>query len=139
MLELAEYNIEIHHVKGSANGRADALSRRADYDQGTGDNQDMVVLPDKLFIRATTTITAPQHRVKASYGHGSTPTSYAESTGCGIKMEEGSTQVELPKHATLSKDTTTHQYTDTLESPGPYSSSNEWDGGQTYERRWPST
>ena len=59
MLELAEYNIEIHHVKGSANGRADALSRRADYDQGTGDNQDVVVLPDKLFIHATTTMTAP--------------------------------------------------------------------------------
>ena len=58
MLELAEYNIEIHHVKGSANGRADALSRRADYDQGAGDNQDVVVLPDKLFIRNTTTMTA---------------------------------------------------------------------------------
>ena len=59
MLELAEYNIEIHHVKGSANGRADALSRRADYDQGTGDNQDVVVLPAELFIRATTTIMTP--------------------------------------------------------------------------------
>ena len=59
MLELAKYNIEIHHVKGSANGRADALSRRADYDQGTGDNQDVVVLPDELFIRAITTTTTP--------------------------------------------------------------------------------
>ena len=38
VLELAEYNIEIHHIKGSANGRADALSRRPDYDQGTEDN-----------------------------------------------------------------------------------------------------
>ena len=27
VLELADYNIEIHHLKGSANGRADALSR----------------------------------------------------------------------------------------------------------------
>src|SRR6201996_3066092 len=60
MLELAEYNIEIHHVKGSANGRADALSRRPDYNQGTDDNQDVVVLPDKLFINATTTVTTSQ-------------------------------------------------------------------------------
>ena len=27
VLELADYDIEIHHLKGSANGRADALSR----------------------------------------------------------------------------------------------------------------
>ena len=59
VLELAEYNIEIHHVKGSANGRADALSRRPDYDQGTGDNQDIVVLPDECFVN-TTTIIAPE-------------------------------------------------------------------------------
>ena len=67
MLELAKYNITIHHVKGTANGRADALSRWANYNQGTGDNQDVVVLPDKLFIRTTTTITAPgapQHEDK---------------------------------------------------------------------------
>ena len=60
VLELAEYNIEIHHVKGSANGRADALSRRPDYDQGTEDNRDVVVLPDKCFINATATIMASE-------------------------------------------------------------------------------
>ena len=27
VLELADYNIKIHHLKGSANGRADSLSR----------------------------------------------------------------------------------------------------------------
>ena len=27
VLELADYDIEIHHLKGSANGRADSLSR----------------------------------------------------------------------------------------------------------------
>jgi hypothetical protein len=38
VLRLSEYNIEIRHIKGTANGRADALSRRPDYDQGTEDN-----------------------------------------------------------------------------------------------------
>lgn len=59
VLELTEYNIEIHHIKGMANGWADALSRRPDYDQGTKDNRDVVVLADELFIQTTTTLTAP--------------------------------------------------------------------------------
>ena len=53
VLELADYDIEIHHLKGSANGRADALSRRPDFDQGEGDNKGVVVLPDALFARST--------------------------------------------------------------------------------------
>ena len=56
VLQLAEYNFEIHHIKGTANGKADALSRRPDYDTGEHDNQDMIVLPDALFICTITTI-----------------------------------------------------------------------------------
>ena len=52
VLELEEYNIKLQHVPGKNNGRADVLSRRPDYDQGTNDNQDITVLPDRLFIRA---------------------------------------------------------------------------------------
>ena len=51
-MELEEYNIKLQHVLGKNNGCADALSRRPDYDQGVGDNQDVTVLPDKLFIQA---------------------------------------------------------------------------------------
>ena len=51
VLELADYDIEIHHLKGSANGRADALSRRPDYSQGEEDNEGVVVLPDEVFVR----------------------------------------------------------------------------------------
>ena len=47
--ELADYDIKIHHLKGSANGQADALSRRPDFDQGERDNEGVVVLPDALF------------------------------------------------------------------------------------------
>ena len=45
VLELADYDIEIHHLKGSANGRADALSRRSDFIHGEGDNDDTLSLP----------------------------------------------------------------------------------------------
>jgi hypothetical protein len=31
VLALSEYDIEIHHIKGKSNGRADAWSRRPDY------------------------------------------------------------------------------------------------------------
>ena len=48
---LEEFPIKLKHISGNANGRADALSRRADYDQGEGDNEDVVVLPEELFIR----------------------------------------------------------------------------------------
>ena len=52
VLELEEYNIKLQHVPGKSNGRADVLSRRPDYDQGTNDNQNVTVLPNRLFIRA---------------------------------------------------------------------------------------
>ena len=52
VLELEEYNIKLQHIPGKNNGHADALSRRPDYNQGTNDNQDVTVLPSKLFIRA---------------------------------------------------------------------------------------
>ena len=52
VLELSEYDLEIHHIKGTSNGRADALSQRPDYDQGEDDNKDVTVIPDHLFVRA---------------------------------------------------------------------------------------
>jgi hypothetical protein len=39
VLMLSEYNFEIHHIKGTSNRHADALSQRPDYDQGQNDNQ----------------------------------------------------------------------------------------------------
>jgi hypothetical protein len=52
VLMLSEYNFEIRHIKGTSNGRADALSRRPDYDQGHEDNQNITVLPQQVFVRA---------------------------------------------------------------------------------------
>ena len=56
VLQLAEYNFEIHHIRGAANGKADALSRRPDCDTGENDNQDVTVLPDALFVRTIMTV-----------------------------------------------------------------------------------
>ena len=50
VLTLSEYDIEIHHIQGKANGWADASSRWLDYDKGTNDNDNVIILPDKLFI-----------------------------------------------------------------------------------------
>ena len=51
VVELANYDTEIHHLKGRENGRADVLSQRPDYDQGEGDNENVVVLPDHVFAK----------------------------------------------------------------------------------------
>jgi len=48
--ELQEYNFVLKHVAGHKNARADALSRRPDYDTGEEDNDNMVVLPPEVFI-----------------------------------------------------------------------------------------
>ncbi len=50
VLELSEYDFEIRHIPGKQNGRADALSRRPDYDTGEDDNTGVVVLPDQVFV-----------------------------------------------------------------------------------------
>jgi hypothetical protein len=49
---LSEYNFEICHIKGISNRRADALSQHPDYNQGQDDNQDVMVLPEQVFVRA---------------------------------------------------------------------------------------
>ena len=53
-LDLMEFDFEIHHIPGKANSRVDALSRRPDYDQGTRNNENIIVLPEDIFIRVVT-------------------------------------------------------------------------------------
>ena len=65
VLELSEYDLEIHHIKGTSNGRADALSRRLDYDQGEDDNKDVTVLPNHLFVRASQVQTWEEEKTPA--------------------------------------------------------------------------
>ena len=44
--------ISHHYPSCGANGRADALSRRPDYDTGTRDNENVVVIPEHIMVRA---------------------------------------------------------------------------------------
>jgi hypothetical protein len=48
---LQDYNFVIKHVPGKIHAAADMLSRPPGVDIGTLDNQDVVVLPDRLFVR----------------------------------------------------------------------------------------
>jgi hypothetical protein len=61
-LKLQEFPIKIHHIKGRSNGRADALSRRPDYDQGEQANTNVTVLPNRLFIRSLVEIGAEHNK-----------------------------------------------------------------------------
>jgi hypothetical protein len=55
VLHLAEYDIKLQHIPGKTNGRADALSRLPNYNQGEDDNEDVTILPDHLFVRLSLT------------------------------------------------------------------------------------
>jgi hypothetical protein len=49
--ELQDYNFTLHHVPGKNHTAADALSRPPGADTGKDDNQQMVMLPEPMFIR----------------------------------------------------------------------------------------
>jgi hypothetical protein len=91
VLELSEFDIELHHIPGKNNGRADALSRRPDYDQGERDNENVIVLPDNVFANtgSTTSSHHAQPRTKTSYAPGLIHTSSRKSTENGGKGNEG--------------------------------------------------
>src|SRR5258707_9775558 len=46
---LSRFSFKIHHIAGSKAGKPDALSRRADHDQGDMDNEDRILLPTTVF------------------------------------------------------------------------------------------
>ena len=54
MIELQEYDLEIHYQKGKLNTKADFLSRWADHERGENDNKNITLLKPKWFVRDTT-------------------------------------------------------------------------------------
>jgi hypothetical protein len=49
-LYLSEFDIKLVHIPGKKNIQADALSRRPDLCPQETDNEDVVVLPEHLFV-----------------------------------------------------------------------------------------
>jgi hypothetical protein len=56
---LEDFNYKLKHIPGAKN-RADALSRRPDHDDGAGDNDQVVALPDTVFARMISAATLDQ-------------------------------------------------------------------------------
>jgi RNase H-like domain found in reverse transcriptase/Integrase zinc binding domain/Reverse transcriptase (RNA-dependent DNA polymerase) len=59
LADLADYRFTLVHKPGASN-RADHLSRQPDYDKGKGDNEDIQVLLDKLFVNAVMSLDVEQ-------------------------------------------------------------------------------
>ena len=51
-LDSMEFDIEICHLPGQANGRADTLSWQPDYNTGSWDNENIIVIPEHILIWA---------------------------------------------------------------------------------------
>ena len=66
--ELADYDFKLVHKPGTAN-KADHLSRHPDYDTGTNDNEDVVVLPPHLFVNVVDTLSLEQEVYEAQKEH----------------------------------------------------------------------
>ena len=62
MQALEEFPIKLKHISGKSNRHADALSRRADYNQGEEYNKNVVVLPEQIFIRTLQTLPPQNER-----------------------------------------------------------------------------
>ena len=57
--ELADYNFTLVHKPGVQN-KVDSLSRRPDYNTGTGDNDNITVLPEHLFLNVVDILNVEQ-------------------------------------------------------------------------------
>ncbi|SJL18309.1 uncharacterized protein ARMOST_21895 [Armillaria ostoyae] len=65
--ELAEYHFVLKHKPGTANVKADLLSRRSDHDQGEDDNGDITVLsPEHFRAMIMPTISETHERVRTA-------------------------------------------------------------------------
>jgi RNase H-like domain found in reverse transcriptase len=66
--KLAKYDIKLVHKPGATN-RADTLSRHPGYDNRSGDNKAITVLPNHLFCHAVSFIEAEDKVRMAQEGH----------------------------------------------------------------------
>ena len=57
---LEDFNYQLKHILGTHN-QADTLSRRPDHDDGSNDNEQIVALPDDLFVKVIATATLDEN------------------------------------------------------------------------------
>ena len=103
---LWKYHIIIKHRAGTANKVADALSRPPGTDEGSQDNQNVIVLPDHLFCHAITIDAFEQQIRSTQEAHGMWIYEQAEQhqleEGDGIWHKEG--RVVVPPDNDLRRD-----------------------------------
>ena len=61
--ELSEFDFVLSHRAGALNKKADLLSRRADHDQGKGDNENVVLLKPEYFRSQEIVIEGPEAEI----------------------------------------------------------------------------
>ena len=83
-----EFDYEICHIPGKANSQADALLQRPDYDQGTHDNENIVVLLEHVFIKATTVSTSNAEQDNKVLKPWVDPHNSSSSMESGIRKED---------------------------------------------------
>jgi len=64
---LADYDFLLHHLPGSQNSAADALSHQPNHDDGSGDNMEVIILKETYFqVRATGEVTPLETQVQTA-------------------------------------------------------------------------
>jgi len=64
---LADYDFSLHHLPGSQNSAADALSYQLNHDNGSGDNTEVIILKETYFqVRATGEVTPLETQVRTA-------------------------------------------------------------------------
>ena len=67
-MEMEEFNFRLIHKPGRTN-KADALSRNPGFDTEEHDNEDVVVLPEQLFVRAAEALDMEQRVAEDQQNH----------------------------------------------------------------------
>ena len=80
------------NIPGKANSRADVLSRHPDYNQGTRDNEGIIVLPQHVFVKTTTISMEETSQDKETLQLWVDPHNLKQMTEYGTKREDKSSQ-----------------------------------------------
>jgi hypothetical protein len=75
---MGDYNVILEHRPGATN-RADPLSHRLDFDDGSSDNENIIALPDHLFAATADTLDLEEAMIAAQKHHVPTIQAWAQA------------------------------------------------------------